>query len=117
MLKTYVGSCHCGAVTFGVDVDLSSVLVCNCSICSRKGYMLAFVAADAFRLTSGENATTDYQFNKKEIHHRFCKVCGVTAFADGADAGGKKMIAVNVRTLEEVDLAALTIKHYDGKSS
>src|SRR3546814_5806215 len=71
------GSCHCGAVTFTVDADApETALSCNCSHCRRKGFLLAFLPADVFTLTSGEDALTDYHFNQHAITHRFCATCG-----------------------------------------
>jgi hypothetical protein len=93
------------------------VLSCNCSICRRKGTLFSFVPADAFRLLAGKDAVTDYQFNTKNIHHLFCRTCGVTSFATGTAPNGARMVAVNVRCLEDVDLDALTITRYDGKSA
>src|SRR5688572_4938554 len=81
--KTYTGSCHCGNVRFEVSADLSTVNACNCSMCSRAGYLLAFVPAAQFKLLAGEDAQSDYQFNKKVIHHLFCKTCGVRSFGRG----------------------------------
>jgi len=58
---------------------------CNCSICSRTGALLSFVPASAFTLEKGDDSLTDYQFKRKNIHHLFCKVCGVRSFARGQD--------------------------------
>ena len=89
MLKTHLGGCHCGAVRYRVDIDLSKpVTQCNCSICSRTGTLLSFVPASAFTLEKGEDSLTDYQFKKKNIHHLFCKVCGVRSFARGQGPNG-----------------------------
>ena len=42
----YTGSCHCGAVTFTVAADApTEAMSCNCSHCSRKGFLLTFVPA------------------------------------------------------------------------
>src|SRR4051794_24449339 len=114
--KTYAGSCHCGKVGYEVDIDLSQVIACNCSICRRTGSLMAFVAESAFRLTSGADAQTDYQFNKKNVHHLFCSTCGVRSFAHGTGPGGAKMYMINVRCLEGVEPQALTIKEVDGRS-
>jgi len=114
--KTYVGSCHCGQVRYEVTTDLEQVLECNCSICSRAGYLLSFVAADRFKLLAGADKLTDYQFNKKNIHHQFCKTCGVRSFGHGTGPGGAAMYAINVRCLEGVDPRALSVKRVDGKS-
>ncbi len=75
--KTYTGSCHCGQVAYEADADLNPVISCNCSICRKRGAILAFVPEDKFRLKSGGETLTDYQFNKKVIHHMFCPTCGV----------------------------------------
>jgi hypothetical protein len=112
----YTGSCHCGAVKFEVDADLSSVIDCNCSHCSRKGFLLAFTPGDKFKLLSGEDNLSEYRFNKKHIAHQFCKVCGVQAFGTGAMPDGTPTKAVNVRCLDDVDLGSLVIKKVDGKN-
>lgn len=115
--STYSGSCHCGAVRYTVEADLSQpVVACNCSMCGRSGSLLAFVPADKFTLQQGEDSLTDYQFNKNIIHHLFCKVCGIKSFARGMGAGGKPMTAINVRCLEGVDPSALQITKFDGRS-
>lgn len=116
MNQTHTGSCHCGQVRFEVTGDVSQVISCNCSICSRMGWLLAFVPEDQFKLLSGEQVLKDYQFGKKHIHHVFCSECGVRSFGHGAAPDGKEMFAVNVRCLEGLDLDALSVQKFDGKS-
>ncbi len=114
---SYRGSCHCGQVSFEVEIDLAKpAMTCNCSICSRTGTMLSFVPPDRFRLRSGEEALTDYQFGKQRIHHLFCSRCGVRSFARGAMPDGTPMVAVNVRCLEGVDLDQVPVRRFDGRS-
>ncbi len=114
--KEHHGGCHCGRVRFDVTADLSSIIACNCSICQKTGSILAFVPEAQFKLVSGADDLVDYQFNKKVIHHLFCRVCGVRSFARGAAPDGRKMAAVNVRCLDDVDVTALNPKPFDGKS-
>lgn len=115
-MQTYTGSCHCGAVKFEVAMDLPEVMECNCSHCSRKGFLLSFVPASQFTLTQGEENLTEYRFNKKHISHLFCKTCGVQAFGRGMDMEGNETIAVNARCLEGVDTDTLTKKKVNGKN-
>jgi hypothetical protein len=111
------GSCHCGAVTFEVDVALDQLATCNCSICGRGGAIMAFVPAEKLKRLGGEDKLTDYQFGKKNIHHTFCSVCGIRPYAMGAGPDGKASAMINVRCLEGVDVHALKIAHqYDGKA-
>jgi hypothetical protein len=114
--ETYTGSCHCGKVRYEVTTDLASVVSCNCSICSRVGHLLTFVPPEQFSLRAGEDAQKDYQFNKKNIHHLFCSTCGVRSFGHGKGPDGRPMYSINVRCLEGVDLNALKVKQFDGKS-
>ena len=74
---TYEGGCHCGQVRYEAKADLGHVITCNCSICQKHGLMLAFIPTDQFKLVSGEEALSDYQFNKMKVHHLFCRRCGV----------------------------------------
>lgn len=113
---TYTGGCHCGKVRYEVELKLDRVMACNCSICSKKATLLSFVPSEQFKLLSGEDALSDYQFNKKNIHHLFCKTCGVQSFAKGTGPDGKPMRAINVRCLDGVDPSTLNVGHFDGKS-
>ncbi|HET6284843.1 MAG TPA: GFA family protein [Polyangia bacterium] len=114
--KSYTGGCHCGQVRYQATLDLSgTVISCNCSMCGRSGTLLSFIPATQFTLLSGDDALTDYQFNKKRIHHLFCKSCGIKAFARGNNADGSAMVAINTRCLDDVDLEQLNIKKFDGK--
>jgi hypothetical protein len=116
-VRTHQGSCHCGNVRYEVSLDLEKpVLSCNCSMCGRSGTLLSFVPASEFTLLAGEDALRDYQFNRHLIHHLFCTTCGIKPFARGQMPDGTPTVAVNVRCLEGVDLDALAIQTFDGKS-
>ena len=113
---THGGGCHCGAVRYHVTIDLAKpVMQCNCSICSKTATLLAFLTPDHFTLEQGDANLTDYQFNKHVIHHQFCKTCGIRSFAHGLGPSGP-MVAINVRCLDDLDPATLTITQFDGKS-
>ncbi|MEZ5828186.1 MAG: GFA family protein [Hyphomicrobiales bacterium] len=115
MTKTHTGGCHCGKVRYEVEADIDEVNSCNCSLCQKRGYLLAFVPRAQFTLLSGEKDQTDYQFNKKVVHHWFCGTCGVSSFGTG-EGEFSEMVAINVRCLDDVDLDALKVKRIDGKS-
>ncbi len=115
-MQTYKGSCHCQAVQFEVEMELTKAMECNCSHCSIKGMLLTFGPATSVRVLSGEDMLTEYRFNKEHIAHLFCKVCGVQPFGRANDAEGNLTYAINVRCLEGVDPESLEIGKFDGKS-
>ena len=112
----YQGSCHCGKVAFEVEGELTGAMACNCSICSRKCSLLWFVPRDRMRLLTPESALSTYTFNKHVIQHRFCPTCGMHPFGEGVDPQGNKMAAINIRCLEDIDLAAVPVQNFDGRS-
>ena len=118
MLKTYQGSCHCGAVRFEADLDLEqSSFRCNCSICRRNRFWPAVAKEGGFRLVSGEDMLTEYLFNTKKNQHFFCKVCGVRPFGVGNETPIGKMYGVNIGCLENVteeELSKIPITYVDG---
>ncbi len=112
-MKTMQGSCHCGRVRFRVTADLDRVTVCNCSICSKKGFLHLIVPPERFELLSGRDDLTTYTFNTGVARHNFCKHCGMHPFYVPRSDPDK--IDVNVRCLDGVDLSALTVKEFDGR--
>lgn len=111
------GSCHCGKITFEVKTDLEQVIACNCSHCSRKGYLLNFVPREALKITQGQDDLSTYTFNRHTIRHRFCPTCGCAPFADGrTPKTGQEMAAVNVRCLEGIEIGDLKPVQVDGRS-
>ena len=110
------GSCHCGAVAFHVDGEPAQVIECNCSHCSRKGLLLWFVGRDALTIERGQDALTEYRFNRRVIAHQFCRTCGVQPFAYGIAPDGRETAAINVRCLDDVAMDALERTPYDGRS-
>src|SRR5687768_7500546 len=113
---SHQGSCHCGKVEYEVEGDFDEVLECNCSHCSRKGYLLWFVPRDKLKVKSGENDLATYTFNKHVIKHQFCPTCGCGLFGFSKGPKGDPMAAINVRCLEDVELSTLKRKPFDGRS-
>ena len=113
----YQGSCHCGLLKFEAEGTLEQVVECNCSYCSRKGFLLWFVPRAQLKISSGEGKSTIYKFNKHKIEHHFCPVCGCQPYGFAQDQEGREMVAVNARCVEDVDLSTLKRHAYDGKSA
>jgi hypothetical protein len=118
MLRTYLGSCHCGAVKFEADLDLEqSTYRCNCSICRRTRFWPAVAKEGGFRLLAGESELTQYLFNTKKNQHYFCKHCGVRPFGIGTETPIGKMYGVNLGCLTgvtEEELSRLPVTYVDG---
>jgi hypothetical protein len=110
-MPTWTGSCHCGAVRFEVDGEIDDVLECNCTICSKKGFLHWIVRPECFRKLSGE--LTTYTFGTNTAQHRFCPRCGVHPFY--TPRSHPDHVDVNVRCLDGVDLSALRIRRFDGR--
>ena len=110
----YKGSCHCGAVVFEVEApEAIEADRCNCSICSKSGFLHLIVPARNFTLLSGEDSLSTYTFNTGVARHTFCKVCGVKPFytprsnPDGVD--------VNVNCMD-TQPKSIRILEFDGRN-
>lgn len=112
----FTGSCHCGDVAFEFESEFNEVIECNCSHCSRKGYLLTFVPRERFVLKTDDGKLGTYMFNKHVIEHCFCKRCGCTPFAFGNSPKSGQTAAINVRCLENFDLAGVKRTPVDGRS-
>jgi hypothetical protein len=113
-IPVHEGSCHCGRVRFRVRAPLTGVTRCNCSVCTKKGFLHLIIPPERFELLSGESALAEYRFNTGIARHRFCRFCGVHPFYVPRSDPDK--IDVNVRCLDGVDLDALDVAPFDGRN-
>ncbi|MGK9236366.1 GFA family protein [Inquilinus limosus] len=112
----YKGSCHCGRVAFEVEGELTGAVSCNCSICSRKGALLWAVPHGSLRLRAAPQDLAAYEFNRHAIRHRFCRSCGIHPFAEDVEEGAERSVYINIRCLEDIDLASVPVHEFDGRS-
>ncbi len=116
-VKTYTGGCHCGAVRFEAQLDLSEPANrCNCSICTKVGGSGTTIKPSAFRLLSGAESLGEYRKGGSPNYRNFCKHCGVHCFGAGdvPELGGA-FASVNINCLDGVDPAKLTYQYWDGR--
>lgn len=106
-LKTETGSCHCGAVEFEVDLvnGYENVRRCNCSICRRKGAIMAGVPLDRLRVTRGADRLTLYQWNTRTARHYFCSICGIYTHHQRRSVPTE--YGFNLACIEGIDLEAI----------
>jgi hypothetical protein len=111
----HAGGCHCGRVRFEVWAPAAlRVSDCNCSICKKSGYLHLIVPSKHFKLLSGSEFLTTYQFNTGTARHLFCSVCGIKSFY--VPRSHPDGFSVNARCLDEGTVEALTITAFDGKN-
>lgn len=116
---TLKGQCHCGDVRFEVDVELDAdgrlhgVLDCDCSMCTKKGFLHLIVQPTQFRLLTSMSALCTYTFNTHVAQHRFCARCGVHPFY--TPRSHPHDVDINVRCLD-FEPERVVIEPFSGKA-
>lgn len=114
-MRTYSGGCHCAAVRFEADApEPIEALECNCSMCSRSGFLHLIVPKSRFRLLQGEAALSVYTFNTGVAKHLFCKTCGVKSFY--VPRSNPDGFSVNVRCLDGYPDLPVKLGVFDGRN-
>ncbi|KAH7075873.1 Mss4-like protein [Paraphoma chrysanthemicola] len=117
--QTYSASCHCGTVRYEVllspPIQQWKVVSCNCSICTRNGYLLVYPERSQLHMKSGEDALRDYSFGPKRNLHKFCRHCGSSVFFDprmkefGESPPAPDLLGVNIRMFQSVQIEELDV--------
>lgn len=110
---THRGGCHCGAVRFEVRAPARiTVQQCNCSVCSKTGFLHLIVAAEDFSLLSGAAQLQTYTFNTGVAKHLFCEVCGIKSFY--VPRSHPDGFSVNLRCLDAGTVENVTVADFNG---
>jgi hypothetical protein len=111
-IRTYAGSCHCGAVRFEIDTDFPELTTCDCSICYRKNALMVKVHKTEFRLLQGFNQLAEYRHTKTSRHY-FCTICGIYPFHRKRVT--PDFFGINVFCLEGFDPSGIPVRATVGK--
>lgn len=113
-MTLYRGSCHCGAVQFEIDTEITELTMCDCSLCSKKNALMCTVHESRFKLLTGDAKLSLYRWNSGIARHYFCSVCGIYPFHRKRSMPDH--YGVNVRSLSDFDYASVPIRHAEGKT-
>ena len=119
-MKTYHGSCHCGAVRYEADIDIAAgTIKCNCSVCTKMRFWAAVIPPAQFRLIKGGDALGEYRFHTKRDGHYFCRHCGINVWSTGDAPRTGPFYAVTVASLDDMpveELIAAPVRYIDGRN-
>lgn len=106
--------CHCGRVSFEIEIpDEVTVHRCNCSICQKSGYLHLIVRADQFHLSKGGDDLVEYRFHTGVARHLFCGFCGVKSFYVPRSHPGS--FSVNLNCVDLPGEVNVTIEEFNGR--
>jgi len=109
------GGCHCGAVRFAIAVEPPvELLDCNCSICSKTGFLHLIVPHRRFELLSGQGDLASYRFGSGAAEHLFCRICGIKSFYQ--PRSHPDAWSVNFRCLDSDHGLEPAIRAFDGRN-
>ena len=110
----HTGGCHCGNVRFEVTAPENIVVSeCNCSICSKSGYLGLVVSRSRFKLLKGEDCLSTYSFNTGVAKHLFCRRCGIKSFY--IPRSHPHGYNVNARCLDPGTVRDMTVRPFNGR--
>ncbi|EZF74446.1 hypothetical protein H105_03787 [Trichophyton soudanense CBS 452.61] len=122
---TYKGNCHCGNIRFIINniapLEKGKAVCCNCSSCIKHGYLLIYPRIEDVVFTHGSmDSMSEYRCATMSRPHKFCGNCGTPVMIQlehGDTPHLRENIAVNIRTLEDVDevLDKIQFLEFDGK--
>ncbi|MGS6580965.1 GFA family protein [Vibrio diabolicus] len=108
-------SCHCGKVELELALPngIEKPRRCDCSMCRRRGAIVASVPLNGIRIVQGEDVLKLYQFNTRTAKHFFCGECGI--YTHHQRRSDPSEYGYNVGCLEGVNSYELgTIEVMDG---
>lgn len=112
-MPRYHGTCHCSAIRFEIDAEITDLYMCDCSICRKRNALMTSVHESQFKLVAGEEKLSLYQWNTGVARHHFCSVCGIYPFHRKRSMPDH--YGINVRCLDDFDPAGMPVRGAEGR--
>ncbi|KAK9424629.1 putative Glutathione-dependent formaldehyde-activating enzyme [Seiridium unicorne] len=123
--QTYECGCHCGYIKFSMTLsppltgqpegENYKILQCNCSACTRFGYLLVYPkATEVSWHNDGRARCANYQFNTKQKDQMFCPKCGASLGIDFREVHKPQVYGISARTIYGINVDDLTYRKGNG---
>lgn len=106
------GSCHCGAVRFILDWDITELTTCDCSLCVKRNAVMAKAPESALKILQGDESLALYEWNTHRAKHYFCMVCGIYVFHRKRAAPDH--FGINIFCLDDFDPSSVPVRATEG---
>ncbi len=113
--EKHKATCHCGSVVIELSLPngVEDLRRCDCSLCRRRGAIVASVPLSGIKILKGEDKLKLYQFNTKQAKHYFCSECGI--YTHHQRRSNPSQYGFNVACLEGINpLKVERVPTYDG---
>lgn len=107
-MQQFKVSCHCGEVLLLATFPdgIKGVKRCNCSICRRKGAIMAYTKIENVQIEKGADKLSSYAFHSHTAKHYFCSNCGI--YTHHQTRFDPDSFGINTGCIEGLDLETLT---------
>ena len=109
----HIVSCHCGRLRLAVEAELGEVLECNCSICTRSGFLHWYVPPESVTYITEKNGASTYWWRNVTGGQHFCPNCGIAVIRTSTRF--PPPVSINARCIDDVDVSTLNIRRFDGR--
>jgi len=109
-------SCHCGAVKLQVPTAPEEVASCNCSLCSKLGWLGAYYNPAAVDLITPRDTIDTYIWGDRSIQICRCSHCGCTTHWESIDPEMTDRMGINARMMKDIDIETIPVRYVDGAS-
>lgn len=112
-MAKYTGSCHCGKITYEFTGEITRATSCNCSLCTAKNARMTYTEKENFRLLSGAEFISEYNWNTGVARHYFCQICGI--YTHHQPRTKPEWMGINLGTVDNINVQEIPVKYVNGR--
>jgi hypothetical protein len=114
--EALVARCHCGQVTITLPRRPDEISQCNCSLCSKTGFMGIYYRPDEVVVTGELDPYVRSDLDEACLTNWRCRHCGCATHWTGLGQYAEGRMGVNARMLHPAALKGVPVIPVDGAS-